>query len=917
MKRVVSHRLIFGIIGMLLANSGCVPVVLTASFTAQPTTGTAPLTVQFTDTSAPGDSPVSSWTWDFGDGGSSTDQNPLHTYQTPGVYTVSLTVMAGTDSSTETQTDLITVMDDGTSDDPTMVTGMLRDVSGAAIEGVPLRVLGTDLQGTSGPGGAFSFDDVPSTIPALAVHARTADGEFFVVSPRLMPVGGGVTDFGNLQLAATMTPRFPGQKLPLGDNREAIAVADFDGDLIPDIAVGSENADAIEIYFGRGDGSFDPRESVPAIEPYAIAAGDVNDDGVADFLVSSESAPERTIILSNGDRTFSAPVELDNDFAENVLLADLNGDGALDSLATEGELEVHLNDGAGNFNGSADYEIACCDGRIRVADLNGDSVPDVVTGGRGSSEFSVLFGNGDGTLQDEVRYAFDPVDFEAETVAIVDIDSDGDLDLLFAGQGTDSDAYFLLNNGTGTFGAPQALSVSDRVTAVATGDVNNDGIEDVVAAIPAVDGIVALLLDGQGGANPGPDALAGDIRDAVAVGDFDFDGNLDVVAIGSRFDNEDLGYVAVLLGRGDGSFGAHAVARADTGYGAAVAGLVNGDSIPDIVAYQSNFDGGIEVIAGLGDGAFAQPDLIFDETSAQPQLLLLPSGGGRSDIIVGRRPQGFGLFTFLAQDPNGVFGDPVNVQLDGDVRFTNSRLALANMDGEAGLEIVFLLENDSSAAPGALRVYDLDQNVTELDDNAFDVFPLDMAIADFNEDDFPDVVVSFRINASTDVPHLRLYFNNGDGTLTEAPGMITFPGRIPTLGAGDFDKDGNADILLAYRDDGGENWFVAQVLFGNGDGTFEAGADLHILGDDPEYMAVADINGDGNLDAAMATVGTLDLTVLIGNGNGTFEVERYAGPRAPQNLTLHDMDGDGLQDVIVPNTSVSDTQGGIWFLRQR
>jgi PKD repeat protein len=82
------------------------PVVLTAGFAANPTSGEVPLTVQFTDTST--GSP-SSWLWDFGDGATSAAQNPSHEYQAVGNYTVSLTVEDGTDVSTETKVDFISV----------------------------------------------------------------------------------------------------------------------------------------------------------------------------------------------------------------------------------------------------------------------------------------------------------------------------------------------------------------------------------------------------------------------------------------------------------------------------------------------------------------------------------------------------------------------------------------------------------------------------------------------------------------------------------------------------------------------------------------------------------------------------------------------------------------------------------------
>jgi PKD repeat protein len=82
-----------------------------ADFTATPLTGTAPLTVQFTDLSS---TPRGAWLWDFGDGGTSTAQNPTHVYNTPGVYTVTLTATGPDGSDSKTFTDIITVSAAGT-----------------------------------------------------------------------------------------------------------------------------------------------------------------------------------------------------------------------------------------------------------------------------------------------------------------------------------------------------------------------------------------------------------------------------------------------------------------------------------------------------------------------------------------------------------------------------------------------------------------------------------------------------------------------------------------------------------------------------------------------------------------------------------------------------------------------------------
>jgi PKD repeat protein len=110
-----------------------------ADFSATPTSGDVPLTVQFTDQSIDVDGTVVSWSWNFGDGNTSTDQNPSHTYETYGVYDV---ILSATDNSgqtgTETKTDYITVNYAG----PVWYVSNSGDDSGQGTIGDPFATIG-------------------------------------------------------------------------------------------------------------------------------------------------------------------------------------------------------------------------------------------------------------------------------------------------------------------------------------------------------------------------------------------------------------------------------------------------------------------------------------------------------------------------------------------------------------------------------------------------------------------------------------------------------------------------------------------------------------------------------------------------------------------------------------------------------
>jgi len=169
------------------------------SFTASPTAGLAPLTVQFTDTST--GSPTA-WAWTFGDGGTSTTQNPQHTYAAPGLYTVNLTATNEYGSDTETKTDYITVYGPVTAQFTANVTG------GTA----PVAVQFTDLS-TGGPTAwSWSFGDGNTSAAQNPVHTYTTAGTHTVTLTASHPYDSD-TETKTAYITVAVLQPFPGLTL--------------------------------------------------------------------------------------------------------------------------------------------------------------------------------------------------------------------------------------------------------------------------------------------------------------------------------------------------------------------------------------------------------------------------------------------------------------------------------------------------------------------------------------------------------------------------------------------------------------------------------------------------------------------------------------------------------------------------------
>ena len=146
------------------------PVPLKAAFMGEPTSGTAPLNVKFTDLSTGG---PTSWLWNFGDGGSASDQNPNHVYTQPGNYTVYLTVVRGEDRSTEIHYEYIHVAAAGKPPVPDFVAS---PVSGK----VPLTVTFTDLSSNDPTGWKWDFGDGQTATDRNPVHVFQTPGVYTV-----------------------------------------------------------------------------------------------------------------------------------------------------------------------------------------------------------------------------------------------------------------------------------------------------------------------------------------------------------------------------------------------------------------------------------------------------------------------------------------------------------------------------------------------------------------------------------------------------------------------------------------------------------------------------------------------------------------------------------------------------------------
>lgn len=166
-----------------------------------------------------------------------------------------------------------------------------------------------------------------------------------------------------------------------------------------------------------------------------------------------------------------------------------------------------------------------------------------------------------------------------------------------------------------------------------------------------------------------------------------------------------------------------------------------------------------------------------------------------------------------------------------------------------------------------------------------------VSTGDFNGDGKVDLLVTYD---SGDCPYVSIFLGNGDGTFQTSP-INTTPSYSPTgTGIGDFNGDGKLDLAI-----GQQFGTISQVeiMLGNGDGTFSAGA-IYNVNSSPESVAVADFLGNGKLDLAVASLygGTEE---FLGNGDGTFTLASNSVTHDATWVVAGDFNGDGKPDLAV------------------
>jgi len=660
------------------------------------------------------------------------------------------------------------------------------------------------------------------------------------------------------------------RNLPVGAAPSGVVIEDFNGDGNLDFAVTQRDVDSLTVWLGLGFGKIGAPTRYPTGDfPVAIAAGDLNEDGRLDLVIANQAANTITLYRGAVFGTFSNRVDyavgsqptsvaianLDGDthadvavcnFLSNsvsvlkggfktglngsgfvvptgtgprgLAIADFNRDG-LNDLITANVTADSVSVIPNTVNGFApryDLDMFGDPSAVAVGDVNNDGWPDAVVA-RTAPGYVTFLKNTNGILTNELTYG---AEANPDCVVIADIHGDTSPDIV-VGHSTSGLVTVLTGGGDGQFTLPQSVMAGGSgVLALATGDLDNDGIKDIVAPSLAPALVSVLYADRHYDAGPFGGVgfyVIGQGGAGLATGDFNGDTFIDL-AVTAR----SSGYAKTFWNDGNGVFpeeteryifgqwGANALDAAD----------FNGDGLTDLA--MTTFLTGpsdtnrVRVFLNQGKGAF-EPYTDYD--IGVPGRIGMQIGDltndGKLDLVTAH--QGTTEVRILAGNGLGDFSlGPLLTTLAGPTTVDLADVNGGGLDvfvGGPGFVSVFIANGSGGFLP---RV---DYNVSAP--------VLSLVHADLDEDGKMDWVCVIATG--------YLVYARGDGL----GGFIT-TSAIPipnatAVAAGDFNGDGDVDLLV------GRNATYANILYGSGDGTFPSPVPVY-AGNAPVLIASAPLD---------------------------------------------------------------------------
>ncbi len=710
-------------------------------------------------------------------------------------------------------------------------------------------------------------------------------------------------------------------------NHDAV-VHDLDGDGDLDLVATRPLASTLQYFntgtpnpFNTGASTTVSNAAVTAANDLGrgIAVGDMDGDGDLDIVVATLGGSQSNLLfLNDGDTTpFSSAglsIGSETDFSMDIAVGDVDLDGDLDvvTATVAGTNKLYRNDGDANpFDSLPALDIGSASNltyAIALADMNGDGLLDVVVANDSNSvgqNNRVILNDGD---SDPLNGAGVTLGSELERnqgLAIGDVDGDGDLDVVVANASSSENNRLYRNDGSGqSFTSSVVGTETDPTSAVALADLDGDGDLDLVTANSGA-GVANRLYLNDGTATPfsaAADTVIGaetDISLSVKLADINHDGFIDII-IGN--DSGGANPNRVYLNRGTATpFDSSSVAydvgsETDDSYHVAIADI-DQDGDVDILSANLNARSRIWLNNGAaGLFGLAATQSIGSESDISRQIAAGDvDGDGDLDVVVGNN----GVNRLYLNQGGAAPFVGVTASAIGSETDDTRAVLLSDLDRDGDLDLL-------TGNNGINRVYlnngssDPFGGVSALNIGAESDNSYALAVADINQDGYPDVI------SANAFANNRLYLNS----TTAFPFLGAIPATLSSdsddsraIVLADLDGDGDVDAAVAnvgasnklYLNDGDADPFSsAAILIGSADT------------DNSHDLALGDLDQDGDLDVVVANDTVANKYYL--NAGASFAANGVAissNTEDSRGIALADMNQDGDLDVVIANNGTA------------
>ncbi|WP_299365961.1 T9SS type A sorting domain-containing protein [Winogradskyella sp.] len=649
----------------------------------------------------------------------------------------------------------------------------------------------------------------------------------------------------------------------------SISIIDFDDDSDLDIVYAKKNSSISSLLWAENDGigNFTTQTILPSTRYRSIIVSDMDNDGDLDILGYHWINKEIDLEINDGMGNYTTQTIQNSNASDygqpTINVVDLDNDNDLDLFLTyysQTDLLIYFrslkNDGNGEFSVFQEFETGEnneSDIRyVKFEDLDGDNDIDLLFTSYENDKLA-WFENADGNGTMDNLAIIDDESNGASGVDYFDYNNDGLKDIVLASKQDDEISWYQnLNDGNYSLDIPITTSINGT-TVLASGDIDNDGDQDVLS-FSYNDKKLAWYENLDGFGNFGVQRLIDTDffhipKDGLSLGDFDNDGDLDILSADS----------------------------------------FNGTT--NTRTWYKNLDGlgNFEPVALPLPGNVAINSMVNADMDNDNDLDVIYSNGGNTIEIL-KNINGTGVF----DDTN-----PITISINTEVI---TKLVVEDLNGDGNKDIIA-----QSAYQIKLYYNDGNDNFSEIElyEN-FNDFIYDINVADLDGDNDLDIYTSKSINFADESTVFWLENLDGLGAFSNEQQISTGILNIQSISNLDMDNDSDMDIIIANyageiywleNIDGFGNFGVAQTIF-----DFELAT--------PPFIMVNDMNSDGKEDILYCSFGggnfDLDFDKIVWFENIGYSANQINGFIASDD----ENDGCDSSDLPLPNLMVVATSTG-------